>query len=131
MLDFNDVTMDGKGRVLAAYADGCVSPQCVQGTDLNGDGKLDGNDNDGSQIATIIRQSGGKSLFQQFDSELVTNLPGAPNLVAQQDGKNAYLSWSAPDEGGSAITGYKVYRGTTAGETLLASVAGDVNSYKD
>lgn len=131
LLDFNDVTIDGKGRLVAAYADGCVSPQCIQGTDLNGDGKLDGNDNDGAEIATIIRQSGGKSLFLQFDPELVTNLPGAPNLVAQHDGKTAYLSWSTPDDGGAGLTAYKVYRGTSAGETLLASVAGDVNSYKD
>ncbi|HEY3025918.1 MAG TPA: hypothetical protein VGJ55_07200 [Pyrinomonadaceae bacterium] len=131
LLDFNDVTIDGKGRVLAAYADGCVSAQCVQGNDLNGDGKLDGNDNDGSEIAAISRQSGGKGLFLQSDSELVTNLPGAPNLVAQHDGKTAYLSWSTPDDGGSAITAYKVYRGTSAGETLLATVAGDVNSYND
>ena len=131
LLDFNDFTIDGKGRALAAYADGCISPQCVQGTDLNGDGKLDGNDNDGSELATIIRQSGGKGLFAQYDSQLVTKLPGAPLLVAQQDGKTAYLSWSRPDDGGSAITAYKVYRGTTLGETLLATVAADVNSYND
>src|SRR5207302_1068215 len=49
----------------------------------------------------------------------------------QQDGKTAYLSWSTPDDGGSGITGYKIYRGTSAGETLLATVAGDVNSYND
>ncbi|MFN2599017.1 MAG: hypothetical protein ABR563_17735 [Pyrinomonadaceae bacterium] len=131
LLDFNDLTIDGKGRVLAAYADGCTSPQCVQGNDLNGDGKLDGNDNDGSQLATIIRQSGGKGLFARFDSELVTSLPGAPLLVAEHDGKTAFLSWSVPDDGGSAITAYKVYRGTTAGETLLATLTGDVNSYND
>jgi len=131
LLDFNDLTIDKQGRVLAAYADGCISAQCVQGNDLNGDGKLDGNDNDGSEQATIIRQSGGKSLFGQYDSQLVTNLPGAPILIGQHDGKTAYLSWSTPDNGGSAITGYKVYRGTSASETLLASVAGDINSYND
>lgn len=131
LLDFNDLTIDGQGRVLAAYADGCISAQCIQGNDLNGDGKLDGNDNDGSQQAVIIRQSGGKGLFAQYDAQLVTNLPGAPLLVAQQDGRTAYLSWSTPDDGGSAMTAYKVYRGTTAGETLLATVAGDVHSYND
>lgn len=131
LLDFNDLTIDEKGRVLAAYADGCISAQCVQGNDLNGDGKLDGNDNDGSEQATIIRQSGGKGLFARFDSQLVTNLPAAPLLVGQQDGKTAYLSWSAPDNGGSAITAYKVYRGTATGEALIATVAGDVNSYND
>ena len=131
LLDFNDVTIDGQGRVLAAYADGCISAQCVQGNDLNGDGKLDGNDNDGSEQATIIRQSGGKSLFGQYDSQFATNLPGAPLLVAQHDGKVAYLSWSTPDNGGSAITAYKIYRGTATSETLLATVTGDVNSYND
>lgn len=131
LLDFNDLTMDGKGRVLAAYADGCTSAQCIQGNDLNGDGKLDGKDNDGSQLATIIRQSGGKGLLSRFDAELATNLPAAPQLVAQHDGKTAFLSWSTPDDGGSAITAYKVYRGTSTGETLLATVAGDVNSYND
>ena len=131
LLDFNDLTIDGKGRVLAAYADGCISAQCVQGVDTNGDGKLDGNDNDGSQLATIIRQSGGKGLFAQYDSALSSTLPATPDLTAQQDGKTAYLSWSTPDNGGSAITGYKVYRGTTAGESLIATVAGDVNSFND
>jgi hypothetical protein len=131
LLDFNDLTIDGKGRVMAAYADGCISAQCVQGDDLNGDGKLDGNDNDGSQLATIIRQSGGKGLFARFDTELVTTLPAAPLLVAQHDGKTAFLSWSTPDNGGSPTTAYKVYRGTATGETLLATLAGDVNSYND
>ena len=131
LLDFNDLTIDGMGRVVAAYADGCISAQCVQGDDLNGDGKLDGNDNDGSQQATIIRQSGGKGLFAQYDAQLVTNLPAAPLLVGQQDLKTAYLSWSTPDNGGTAITAYKIYRGSATGVTLLATVTGDVNSYND
>ena len=88
LLDFNDVTIDAQGRVLAAYADGCISAQCVQGNDLNGDGKLDGNDNDGSEQATIIRQSGGKSLFSQHDSQFVTNLPGAPLLIAHRTARS-------------------------------------------
>ena len=67
LLDFNDVTVDKQGRVLAAYADGCVTAQCVGGVDTNGDGSLDGNDNDGAARATIIRQSGGKPLFAAFD----------------------------------------------------------------
>jgi hypothetical protein len=67
LLDFNDVTIDKQGRALAAYADGCVTAACVGGTDRNGDGRLDGNDNDGAARATIIRQSGGKTLFAAFD----------------------------------------------------------------
>ena len=34
------------------------------------------------------------------------------------------LSWTVPFDGGSAITGYTIYRGTTSGgETLLTTVA--------
>ena len=67
LLDFNDVTVDKQGRALAAYADGCVSAACISGADKNGDGLIDGNDNDGTDRATIIRQSGGKPLFAAFD----------------------------------------------------------------
>ena len=67
LLDFNDATVDKKGRPLAAFADGCVTAACVAGTDMNGDGRIDGNDNDGATRATIIRQSGGRTLFAAFD----------------------------------------------------------------
>ena len=67
LLDFNDVTVDKRGRALAGFADGCVTAACIAGTDKNGDGRIDGNDNDGAARATIIRQSGGKSLFAAFD----------------------------------------------------------------
>jgi hypothetical protein len=131
LLDFNDMTVDKKGRVLAAFADGCVSDACVQGRDINGDNRIDGNDNDGATRATIIRWAGGKGLFREYDPVLITSLPAAPLLVASHDGKTAYLSWSTPDNGGSPITSYKVYRGTSTGEALLATVGGDVNSFND
>ncbi|HEX8719111.1 MAG TPA: sialidase family protein [Pyrinomonadaceae bacterium] len=67
LLDFNDLTVDKLGRPLAGFADGCVTAACIAGTDKNGDGRIDGNDNDGAARATIIRQSGGRSLFAAFD----------------------------------------------------------------
>ena len=70
LLDFNDLTVDKFGRVLAALADGCVTAQCRAGVDRNNDGHVDGNDNDGGAVATIIRQSSGKGLFAQYDSQL-------------------------------------------------------------
>lgn len=70
LLDFNDLSVDKMGRAVAALADGCVTQGCRTGVDKNGDGKLDGNDNDGGAVATIIRQSGGKGLFAQYDSQL-------------------------------------------------------------
>ena len=49
-------------------------------------------------------------------------VPGAPTLNSATAGNGSVtLAWSAPaSNGGSAITGYKVYRGTASGgETLL------------
>ena len=61
-------------------------------------------------------------------------VPSAPqNLTATQaKPRGVSLAWSAPtSNGGTAITGYRIYRGTTAGcETLYASV-GAVLKYKD
>src|SRR5436190_991267 len=36
-LDFNEATLDEKGRMLFGYDDGCVSPECVAGTKGNDD----------------------------------------------------------------------------------------------
>ncbi|MDP9300071.1 MAG: S8 family serine peptidase [Actinomycetota bacterium] len=57
--------------------------------------------------------------------------PGTSTLSAMAGNATVHLSWTAPSDGGSAITNYKIYRGTTSGgETLLATV-GNVTSYKD
>jgi len=131
LLDFNDVTVDKQGRVLAAYADGCVTAECIRGADRNSDGKLDNADNDHTDKATIIRQTGGKRLFAAYDPP-VNAKPEPPLLVATRDGDAVNLAWSVPDDGGSAITGYRLYRGVDGGaETLLTSFGADVNSYTD
>jgi hypothetical protein len=131
LLDFNDLTVDKQGRVLAAYADGCITAECIRGVDKNGDGKIDSNDNDGTDKATIIRQLGGKRLFSDFDPP-VNGTPLPPLLVATRDGDAVNLAWSIPDDGGSAITGYRLYRGVEGGaETLLSAATADVNSYVD
>ena len=130
LLDFNDLTVDKQGRALAVFADGCVTPECIRGVDRNGDGRLDSNDNDGAEKATIIRQSGGKRLFAASDPPSAR--PEPPLLLATRDGDTVSLAWSIPDDGGSPITAYNLYRGVGAGsEVLLASVGPDVNSYTD
>ena len=49
--------------------------------------------------------------------------PAAPALTATADTLVVHLSWTVPFDGGSAITGYNVYRGTTSGgETLFATL---------
>jgi hypothetical protein len=61
-----------------------------------------------------------------------TTAPAAPALDPAASGSNTVvLTWTTPANGGSAITGYKIYRGTASGaETLLTSV-GVVNTYTD
>lgn len=131
LLDFNDLTVDKQGRALAAFADGCVTADCIRGTDKNNDGRIDSRDNDGAEKATIIRQSGGKPLFAAYDPP-VNATPAAPHLLASKDGDTVSLAWSIPDDGGSPITGYRLYRGVDGGaEALLAGPGPDVNSYVD
>lgn len=55
LLDFMDITVDEEGRVLVAFADGCVG-NCVSGPP-----------NSGTAIGNIARQSGGKGLFAAYD----------------------------------------------------------------
>jgi hypothetical protein len=59
--------------------------------------------------------------------------PSAPtNLVATAGNAQVGLTWQAPaSNGGSPITNYKIYRGTSSnGETLLATI-GNVLTYTD
>ncbi|HEV7679277.1 MAG TPA: hypothetical protein VGQ42_11975 [Candidatus Dormibacteraeota bacterium] len=59
LLDFNDITVDAQGRVLVAYADGCIDA-CV--TDP-------GKPSTASQDM-VIRQTGGRGLIAAFDGSL-------------------------------------------------------------
>jgi fibronectin type 3 domain-containing protein len=60
-------------------------------------------------------------------------VPGAPTgLTATAGNGQVALAWTAPaSNGGSAITGYRIYRGTSSGaETLLITTAA-VTTYTD
>jgi len=62
------------------------------------------------------------------------SLPGAPRNVAATPSKprGISLTWLAPmSNGGSAITGYEVWRSTGAGAETRLTTVGNVLSYKD
>lgn len=122
LLDFNDMEIDHEGRVIMAYADGCIGCTSPTGTDSR------------SAKATIARQSGGMRMRAAFDPPTVPSAPAAP-LVTSVAGNLGVvtLKWSEPDHGGSAITGYNIYRRTAEGTygTPLATVPANRTSYQD
>jgi subtilisin len=58
--------------------------------------------------------------------------PAAPTLVSATGGASSIsLSWSTPADGGSPITGYRVWRGTTSGGEAQLTTVGVQNTYVD
>jgi hypothetical protein len=124
LLDFMDETIDAQGRILVGYPDGCIGP-CVTGTV-----------NSFSALASIARQSGGQRLFAANDPSPAEPTAPAPPRVdgVINDGSGViHVSWSAPDSGGSPITGYNVYRRANPGAygAPLATLPPNVTSYDD
>ena len=59
-------------------------------------------------------------------------VPASPSLNVPSAGNaSVFLSWSAPSDGGAAITGYKVYRGTSSGNESLYANLGTGTSWTD
>ncbi|HKR63308.1 MAG TPA: tandem-95 repeat protein [Thermoanaerobaculia bacterium] len=118
LLDFMGIAVDKQGRTYVGFADGCTTPECIQ----NGVQEY-------SRKATIARQSGGKGLFAAYDAPSAT-VPGAPNITALSGSNGVTLTWLAPDDGGSPIVSYRVYRRTSGGvRALIANIGG--TSYTD
>jgi len=116
LLDFMDASLTKDGHVLVGFADGCINACAgASGTEAQST----------SAYATVARQIGGKGLFAAYDTSGPT-APGAPTLSASAGNAQVSLSWTVPADGGSAITGYKVYRGGA----LLATL-GVTTTYTD
>ena len=122
LLDFNDLTIDSRGRLVAAFADGCFGAACTQATGVG---------NDYTAIASVLRQTGGKTLRGIYDNLNVNTAPGVPQLKVLRNGSIATLSWNESDNGGSPITNYAVYRGTTSGGEAFLANAGTATSFVD
>jgi hypothetical protein len=122
LLDFNEITVDDKGRVLYGYSDGCHSLTCIQGD--NHEGERGG-------YMRVARQSGGKPLLSQFDVAEPT-VPKPPCLSGTRDAGGVHLTWKAPDNGGADITTYSIYRSTASGtETFLVHTGNTKLDYAD
>jgi PKD repeat protein len=132
LLDFNEITLDNKGRVWFGYADGCVSAACIANPTTT---------RQRATKATIERQIGGKSLYAAFDAQIST-IPQPPclldagashNTPSTRDATGSYLRWKEPDDGGKPIVGYNVYRSTSvAGSyTLLGTVGPKITTFDD
>lgn len=98
LLDFMDADIDGEGRILVGYADGCVDA-CVTG-----------GANSFTRRGYIARQATGKRMLAQFDPPEPSVFPGSPALTASRDPLSVSLSWTVPDSGAAPITSYVVER---------------------
>jgi hypothetical protein len=98
LLDFNGATLDKEGRVLVAYADGCVG------------GCVNGGPNSFTSLATIARQNTGKRLYAASDFTTLNGPPDTPLTDGTRTGNKVTLTWSTPDDHGREITAYRVYR---------------------
>jgi hypothetical protein len=123
LLDFNDLTIDSEGRVVGAFADGCVVGSCDASSP---------NTASRSALGTVLRQSGGKRMFAAFDP-VEPAAPAAPRIVAaSQSSAGTLVSWLAPDNGGSPLKNYVIYRGSSSSsETPIATIGAAKTSYLD
>ena len=131
LLDFNDLQIDDVGRTYFAFADGCIGG-CVKDPSANAF----------AAKATIVRQSGGRTLYAAYDNKPLTRYNNPTPLqpeaacaradLSQRSPIQANVIWNAPDSGGSDITNYKVYRATDpAGPFAAVGDAGPKTSFID
>ncbi|MDQ1696725.1 MAG: hypothetical protein QOJ03_2078 [Frankiaceae bacterium] len=108
LLDFMDASITKDGRVVVAYADGCLDV-------CNGSAGTEAQST--HAYATVAYQSSGQGLFSGYDTAPPVTAPSSPALTASTDTAKGTvgLSWSAPNDGGAPITGYQVSRGLQPG----------------
>ena len=61
-----------------------------------------------------VNSAGEGAQSNEVSATVAAQKPAAPALSATADSA-VHLSWNAPANGGAAITGYNLYRGTSAG----------------
>lgn len=129
LLDFNEMTVDARGRILTVYADGCgIEHPCHNINDNSGTRVQ----NQGIARLTIIRQRGGMRLFSSFEPEGPAPPSLSPPVQIKQEKTGFALKWATPDDNGSPILRYRIYRGSTKGkDKLISEVKPNQNTYFD
>ncbi|HEY2954546.1 MAG TPA: PKD domain-containing protein [Candidatus Eisenbacteria bacterium] len=116
-LDFFDATIDKEGRLLVGWDDGCIL------------GCITGGPNSFTAKAAITRQAGGRRMFAAFDP-IEPRIPEAPALKGVLANGTVHLNWQAPDNGGSDLVSYNLYRSVNGAPfALLANLA--TTAYND
>jgi hypothetical protein len=103
LLDFMDITVDGEGRPLVGYADGCTGACAAPGGAQNFDA-----------LATIARQTAGPRLFAAFDAKPDLTV-GKPSAV--RNGATSTLSAVVTNSGPVEARGVRI--GFYCGEKVL------------
>lgn len=129
LLDFNDIAVDSKGRIIAVYADGCnFDHPCINISDNNAT-RLE---NQSIARLTIIRQRGGLPLFSAFDRPAPTAPPLPPPAIVKFEARTNTLQWATPDDGGSPLLGYRIYSGSGATRPrIVARLSPTVHKYTE
>lgn len=73
----------------------------------------------------------GESKFGLIRLEGTSAALSAPSLSATAGDALVSLTWSVPSDGGSPITGYRIYRGTSSGGETLRATVGNVTTFAD
>jgi hypothetical protein len=120
LLDFNDITVDKNGRVMVAFADGCVpasvdkSSNCVASALVNANGLV----NHGA----IVRQESGKGLYKKYDGVLAGSAVTGPQTDLGEPHTGPETTKRSASGGGAlATTGTTPY---VAGFGLLLLLTG-------
>src|SRR3954454_19614016 len=120
LLDFMDADIDGQGRIVVGYADGCVDA-CVSGGPATF-----------SSRGYIARQVTGKRILAAFDPPPPSAFPASPSLTGSRNPLSVNLNWTVPAAGASPITGYTLERAENSGSfRVLAKLTAAATKYED
>ena len=101
-------------------------------TTLEQSGNFNWIDDSGDGIKEPLLDVSNTTVFNPVTVAGSVTVPGAPVLTATAGNESVHLSWTAPGDGGSPITGYRVYRGASSGtESFLVAPAGTGTTFDD